>query len=103
MSDFSKKGNIFDNFFSSISTPINYPSYLIFFFSYRTDSKSFHVTENDILAIIKTLDPNKAHGCDNIPIKMIKICSLSLILPLKFFSNILLKKENFQKYGKRQM
>ena len=27
--------------------------------------------------IIKNLDPAKAHGCDNIPIKMIKICSES--------------------------
>ena len=40
-------------------------------FSYRTGSRtnSFHVNENDIVAIIKTLDPNKAHGCDNISIK----------------------------------
>ena len=45
--------------------------------------KSFQVTENDILPIIKTLDPNKAHGCDNISIKMINICSQSLTLPLK--------------------
>ena len=101
MSDFSKKGNIFDNFFSSISTPINYPSYLIFFFSYRTDSKSFHVTENDILAIIKTLDPNKAHGCDNISIKMIKICSQSLILPLKIIFEHSLKKGKFPKIWKK--
>ena len=38
------------------------------FFSYRAGNriKSFEVTENDILVIIKTLDPNKAHGCDNI-------------------------------------
>ena len=28
-------------------------------------------------------DPNKAHGCDNVSIKMIKICSQSLTLPLK--------------------
>ena len=100
MSDFSKKGNIFDNFFSSISTPINYPSYLIFSFSYRTDSKSFHVTENDILAIIKTLDPNKAHSCDNISIKTITTCSQSLILPLKTISEHSLVKLNFQKYVK---
>ena len=54
-------------------------------FSYRKQNriKSFHVTENDILTIIKTLDPNKAHGCHNISIKMIRICSWSLILPLK--------------------
>ena len=49
-------------------------------FSFRTWSriKSFHVTENDILAIVKILDPNKAHGCDNVSMKMIKICSQSL-------------------------
>ena len=37
------------------------------FFSYRAGNriKSFEVTENDILVIIKTLDPNNAHGCDN--------------------------------------
>ena len=46
-------------------------------------SNLFQVTENDILAIIKTLDPNKAHDCDNVSIKMITICSQSLILPLK--------------------
>ena len=44
---------------------------------------AIQVTENDILAIIKTLDPNKAHGCDNTSIKMMKIWSQSLILPLK--------------------
>ena len=35
---------------------------------------SFSVTEKDILAIIKSLDPNKSHGLDNISIKMIKMC-----------------------------
>ena len=34
-----------------------------------------------LLAITKTLDPNKAPGCDNISIKIIKICSQSFILP----------------------
>ena len=82
--DFCKKANIFNNFFVSICTPIDNTSCLPSF-SYRTGNmiKSFHVTENDILAIIKTLDPDKARGCDNISIKMIKICSQSLTLPLK--------------------
>ena len=72
-------------------------------FSYRTGSKikSFHVTENDILAIIKTLDPNKAHGCDNISIKMIKICSQSLILPLKIIFEHSLKKHKFPEIWKK--
>ena len=68
--------------------------------SYRTGSriKSFQVTKNDVLAIIKTLD--KAHGCDNISIKMIKICSQSLILPLKIIFEHSLKKGKFPEIWK---
>ena len=32
---------------------------------------------------MKSLDPNKSHGWDNISIKMIKMCGESLALPLK--------------------
>ena len=86
VSDFCKKANMFNNFFASIYTLIDNASYLPSF-SYRAASriKSFQGAENDILAIIKALDPNKIHGCDNISIKMIKICSQSLIFPLKIF------------------
>ena len=77
-------------------TPIDNESCLPFF-SYRTRSriKSFHVSENDILAIIKTIDPNKTHGFDNISIKMVTICSQSLILPLKTIFKHSLKKGKF--------
>ena len=69
---------------ASICTPIDNSSCLLLFL-YRIGSriKSFHVTENNILAIIKT-DPNKAHGWD-------KICSHSLILPLKIIFEHCLK------------
>ena len=33
--------------------------------------------------IIKKIDRAKTHGCDNISIKMIKICSEFLTVPLK--------------------
>ena len=73
------------------------------FFSCRTSSRinSFHVNENDILAIIKTLDPNKAHGCNNISIKMIKTCSQSLILPSKIIFEQSLKKGKFPEIWKK--
>ena len=102
VSDFCKKATIFNNFFASISTPIDNTSCLPSF-SYRTKSriKSFHVTENDILAIIKTLDPNKAHGCDNISIKMIKTCSQPLTLPLKSIFEHSLKKGKFPEIWKK--
>ena len=96
VSDFCKKANIFNNFFASICTPIDNTSCLPSF-SYRTGNriKPFHVTESDILAIIKTLDPNKAHGCDNISIKMIKTCSQSLTLTLKIIFEHSIKKGKF--------
>ena len=101
VSDFRKKANIFNNVFASICSPIDNTRCLSSF-SYRTGSmiKSFHVTENDILAIIKKLDPNKAHGCDNISIKMIKICSKSLTLPLKIIFDHSLKKGKFPEIWK---
>ena len=103
VSDFCKRANIFNSFFASICTPIDNASCLPFF-SYNTGSriKSFHVTEMDILAITKTLYPNKAHGCNNITIKVIKICRLSLVLPLKTIFKHSLKKGKFQEYRKRQ-
>ena len=99
---FAKKQNIFKNFFALICIPIDNTSCLPSF-SYRTESriKSFQIAENDLLAIIKTLDPNKAHGCNNISIKMIKICSLSLILPLKIIFKHCLKKGKFPKLRKK--
>ena len=48
-SEFCNRTNIFNNFFASMCTPIG------------SRIKYFHVTENDILAVIKA-DPNKAHG-----------------------------------------
>ena len=54
--------------------------------SFHTNARlnSFSITEKYILAIIKTLDPNKPLGWDNISIKMIKMCGESLGLPLIF-------------------
>ena len=40
-------------------------------------------SNNDILKIIRNLDPNKAHGHDMISIRMVKICDDSVCRPLK--------------------
>ena len=62
-----------------------------------TDAKiiSFHITKEDILLIIKTLDLSKAHGWDNISIKMIKICGESITVPLKIVFEPSLNKRKF--------
>ena len=35
-----------------------------------------------MLSIIRSLDPKKAHGCDDLSISMIKICDIELVKPL---------------------
>ena len=84
ISDFCAKTNIFNNYFASICTPIKNASVLPSY-SYKTNTRmdSFKVTESDILSIIKSLDSTKAHGCDNLSVRMIKMCSESITLPLK--------------------
>ena len=61
---------------------------------------SFKVTGSDILSIIKSLDSPKAHGCDNVSIRMIKMCSESITLPLKIFQESL-KKGKFPEIWKK--
>ena len=60
---FCEKANLFNIFFSSICTQIQNTSILSPFL-YRTNARitSFHVTEEDILLIIKALDSSKARG-----------------------------------------
>ena len=52
---------------------------------HRTNARitSFHFVEEEILLIINNLVPAKAHGCDSILIKMIKIFSESITIPLR--------------------
>ena len=84
ISDFRAKLNIFNNYFAPICTPIKNvgvpPP-----FSYKTNTRinPFKVTESDILSIIKSLDSTRAHGYDNLSIRMIKMYSESITLSLK--------------------
>ena len=75
--------------------------FTVFFHIERSRIKSFHVTENNILARTKILDSNKAHGRGNISIRMIKICSQSFILLLKTVFEHSLKKGQFPEIWKK--
>ena len=44
---------------------------------------TFDISDEKILRIIRSLNPNKAHGWDQISIRMIKLCDISLVTPLK--------------------
>ena len=92
VSDFSLKANLFNDFYASICTPIQNSSVLPPL-KYRTNKKlnSFSVIEKDISLIIKALDSSKAHGYDNLSIKMIKLCEESIVIPLKIILDESLK------------
>ena len=66
--------------------------------------KSFNITEKDIinnnLSIIKSLHSTKAHGCDNLPIKMIQICKEVITIPLKRIFDQSLKEGKFPEIWK---
>ena len=69
--DFEKKAGIFNIFFanqcSTISNSSDVPEH-----SYNTNKRLTDITFSlcDLSKIIKKLNPNKAHGHDNISIKM---------------------------------
>ena len=51
----------------------------------NTETNSdIEIKEDDILLIIKNLNPNKAHGWDNVSISMMQLCSKSIVKPLKY-------------------
>ena len=54
-----------------------------------TSINDFAISEEKILNIIRSLNPNKAHGWDEISIRMIKLSDVALVNPLRIiFSNL---------------
>ena len=78
------KANHFNSFFASPYSPLNNNSKIPGSQTYITDSKlsSLQFEDKDIIKIIRSLNTNKAHGHDNISIRMLKICDLAIIKPL---------------------
>ena len=83
--DFKEKAERFKSFFakqcSFIKNSSELPSHLHYLTDNRLSSVSF--SQDDIAKIIQNLDPNKAHGHDNISIRMLKICVPSIYKPLE--------------------
>ena len=75
VTDFKKKAELFNSYFANQCTLINSNSTLLVNVQYLTDKRlsSFDlISEDDIMKVIRKLDPNKAHGQDNISIPMMK-------------------------------
>ena len=76
VSNIKQKADYFNDFFAQQCTPLNndskIPDRVHRKYTYTISSVNF--TNEDILKIIRSLNPNKAHGFDDISIHRIKIC-----------------------------
>ena len=85
VSDFIAKVNLLNNFYASQYFPVVNSSTLPNF-CYKTQKQisDTEIKEDDILLIIKNLNPNKVYGRDNVSIRMVQLCGKSIVKPLKY-------------------
>ena len=85
VADFKEKAELFNSVFAKQCSLIKNSSKLPSHLHYLTDNhlSSVRFSQDDIAKIIQNLDPNKAHGHDNISIRMLKICGPSIYKPLE--------------------
>ena len=84
ITDIKIKADIFNNFFAEQRTPFKNDSKLTSSQIYLRQSRlvSLNFNEDEIFKVIRALNPHKAHGYDDISIRMIKVCDKSLLKPL---------------------
>ena len=101
ITDIKTKANIFNKFFAEQCTPLKNDSVLPSNQMFLTQSRlgTINFNENKMLKIIRALNIHKAHGHDDISIRMIQICDRTLIKPL-FYFKIQLNIHITQIYGK---
>ena len=95
--DFRKKAELFNSFFADQCSLISNSSELPSKLEYLTQSRLSSITfsKDDIAKMIQNLDPNKAHGHDQISIRMLKLCSTSICKPLEIIFNQCLETSTF--------
>ena len=88
ITNFKEKAELFNSFFADQCSLMSNASKLPSNFTLYTDNRLSTVTfsQDDIGKIIQNLNPNKAHGHDNISIRMLKICGSSIYGPLELIS-----------------
>ena len=84
VTDFKEKARLFNDFFASKCTPITNDSSLpsLLNLNLTSNLSVINFTYNDILKIIRPLNINKAHGHDDISIRMITISDKAKLEPL---------------------
>ena len=82
--DFKKKAHHFNVFLASKCTPLINNSVLPDWVDYisATTLSTINFNDVDISKIIKSLNVNKAHGLNDMFVRMIKLCGQSIVKPL---------------------
>ena len=95
--DFKKKAELFNSFFADQCSLISNSSELPGKLEYLAQSclSSITFSKDNIPKMIQNLDPNKAHGNDQISIRMLKLCSASICKPLEIIFNQCLETGTF--------
>ena len=72
-------------------------------FSYKIEKIliSFDIKDNDILQLIKNLNVDKAHGWDQLSIRMIKTCVDSITFPLRLIFKSMINEGVFSEDWKK--
>ena len=91
ITDFTEKAQLFNKYFILQCTTIDTGSQIQQHVPVITTLiDEFTISEEKILNIIRSLNINKAHGWDEISVRMMKLSDAALIVPLKIiFSNCL--------------
>ena len=85
ITDFKENAELFKSFFSNQCSLLKNCSKLPTNLRYVTDKRlrTINFITDNIEKIIVSLNPNKAHGHDNISIRMLKICGNTICKPLE--------------------
>ena len=97
VTDFKKKAELFNLFFVKQCSKIDNSNELPLNFLKKTDKSISVITFfcDDIATSIQNLDPNKAHGCDMISIRMLKLCGKSICKLLDLIFQSCMKQRKF--------
>ena len=95
--DFKEKAELFNDFFTMLCSLVNNNSELPSVLTKETCKllSTVEFSTNDILKIIRNLNPNKAHGHNMISVRMLKICDESICKPLSIIFRSCLENGNF--------
>ena len=103
--DFDKKAELFNSFFPGQCSLISNSSELPSKLKHLTQSHLSLMTfsTDDIAKMIQNLDHNKAHGHDQVSIRMLKLCSTSICNHLEIIFNQCLERGTSPNYWKKAM